>query len=61
MQNESLSSSVNYLCIRLRPHQLLPEFDENIIRTANEHEFDWLKSAADIQIKHNLISVGFRT
>jgi len=94
MQNESLSSSVNYLRIRLCPHQLLPEFDENIIRTTNEHEFDWLKSAADIlpvlekrilnqnlpnqfeddeqmilfakiatdiQMKHNLISAGFRT
>ena len=45
----SVSSSLNCLCVQLRPHQLLPEFNENIAQTAIEHEFDWWKSAAYIR------------
>jgi len=40
-QDPSLSSSLNCLCFRLRPHQLLPEFNENIARSDREHQFDW--------------------
>jgi hypothetical protein len=44
-QNSTLSSSLNSLCIRLQAHQLLPEFNENIAKSANEHQFDWWNSA----------------
>ncbi|UJR24497.1 hypothetical protein I4U23_005872 [Adineta vaga] len=45
----SLTSSIQCLCVRLRPHQLLPEFNENIAQSANEHEFDWWQSASHLR------------
>jgi len=33
--------SLNSLCLCLKSHQLLPEFNENIVRSSNEHQFDW--------------------
>ncbi|CAF1453933.1 unnamed protein product [Adineta ricciae] len=45
----SLSSSLHSLCLRLRPHQLLPEFNENIAQASNENEFDWWKSASHLR------------
>jgi hypothetical protein len=39
--NNSLSSSLNNLCFRLKPYQLLPEFNKYIEKSDTEHQFDW--------------------
>jgi hypothetical protein len=39
--NDSLSSSLNNLCFRLKPYQLLPEFNQFIEESVNQHQFDW--------------------
>ena len=49
MPNSTLSSSLNSLCLRLRPHQLLPEFNDNIARSSDQHEFNWWNTAAHIK------------
>lgn len=47
--NPQLSSSLNSLCVRLRKHQLLPEYDQNIARSADENDFNWWKTAARLR------------
>ena len=47
--NPQLSSSLNSLCVRLRKHQLLPEYDQNIARSADESDFNWWKTAARLR------------
>jgi hypothetical protein len=49
LQNSSLSSSLQSLCFRLRPHQLLPEFNKSIAKSDDEHKFDWWNSAAHLR------------
>ena len=43
--NASLSSSLNCLCLRLRRHQLLQEYDEKLARSSDENDFEWWKTA----------------
>jgi len=47
--NPQLSSSLNSLCLRLRRHQLLPEYNEDIARSADLNDFNWWKTAARLR------------
>jgi hypothetical protein len=40
-----LSSSLNSLCLKLRRYQLLPEYNEDIAKTADQNDFNWWKTA----------------
>jgi hypothetical protein len=41
--------SVNSLCLCLKSHQLLPEFNENIVQSSNEHQFNWWNTIAHLR------------
>lgn len=47
--NPQLSSSLNSLCVRLRRYQLLPEFNEDIAKTADQNDFNWWKTAVRLR------------
>ena len=47
--NPQLSSSLNSLCLRLRRYQLLPEFNEDIAKTADQNDFNWWKTAVRLR------------
>lgn len=47
--NTSLGYSVQSLCFRLRPHQLLPEYNRYIAKADNEHQFDWWTTAEHLR------------
>jgi hypothetical protein len=47
--NPQLGSSLNSLCMRLRRHQLLPEYNEEIARTVDQNDFNWWKTAARLR------------
>lgn len=60
--NPTLSSSLNNLCLRLRRHQLLPEYNEDIARSSDENHFNWWKTAATLRpIFEKLIMNDYRT
>ncbi|CAF0916218.1 unnamed protein product [Adineta steineri] len=45
----TLSSSLQSLCVRIRPYQLLPELNENIAESSNEHDFNWWRYASHLR------------
>ena len=60
--NPTLSSSLNSLCLRLRRHQLLPEYNEDIARASDENHFNWWKTAATLRpIFEKLIMNDYRS
>lgn len=48
-QNSQLSSSLNSLCLKLRRYQLLPEYNEDIEKSSDQHEFNWWITAARLR------------
>ncbi len=49
LPHSTLSSSLTTLCVKLKPHQLLSEFNQNIAISSDEHQFDWWESAAHLR------------
>ena len=47
--NPGVSSSLQNLCVRLRRHQLLPEYDDDIARSSNGSDFDWWSTAEHLR------------
>ena len=47
--NQQLTSSLNSLCLKLRRYQLLPEFNEEMAKTADQSDFNWWKTAAHLR------------
>lgn len=61
LPNSQLSSSLNSLCLKLRRYQLLPEYDENIARSADEHDFNWWRTVARLRpIFEKLVMSDYR-
>ncbi|CAF3077966.1 unnamed protein product [Rotaria sp. Silwood2] len=48
-QNNQLSSSLNSLCLKLRRYQLLPEYNEDIAKSSDQHDFNWWRTAAHLR------------
>ena len=49
LTSSTLSSSLQSLCVQLRPHQLLEEFNATIAKSDREHKFDWWKTIAHLR------------
>ncbi|CAF1250985.1 unnamed protein product [Rotaria sp. Silwood1] len=49
IQNNQLSSSLNSLCLKLRRYQLLPEYNEDIAKSSDEHNFNWWITVAHLR------------